>query len=185
MNEKQTIANPAPLGLLGFGMATILLNLENAGLISLSMVVVGMGFSVGGIAQMIAGIMEFRKGNTFGATAFIAYGCFWWSLVLIWCNPFSATFVSPDGKSMGVYLLLWGIFTLFMCIATLKHNKATKTVFFSLVLLFLLLSLAEFTGVHVITVIAGYVGIICGASAVYCGCAQAINEEFKRTVLPL
>lgn len=83
-----SIANPSPLGLLGFGMTTILLNLHNANLIPLSIVIVAMGFALGGAAQIVAGIMEFIKGNTFGATAFTAYGFFWWSLIAIWISPF-------------------------------------------------------------------------------------------------
>ena len=95
-------ANPAPLGLLGFGMTTILLNLHNSGIISLSVVIIAMGFALGGLAQIIAGIMEFKNNNTFGATAFTAYGCFWWSLIIIWCNPWSQ--YPSDSKSMGCYL---------------------------------------------------------------------------------
>ncbi len=184
-NEKHSIANPAPLGLLGFGMTTILLNLHNAGIISLSVVIVAMGFALGGAAQIIAGIMEFKKANTFGATAFTAYGFFWWSLIFIWCNPFADKIAAADEKSMGFYLLLWGLFTLMMYIATLKHNKATQIVFASLTVLFFLLAIGDFTGVHIIKTIAGYVGIFCGSSAIYSSCAQVLNEEFKKTILPL
>ncbi len=182
---KQSIANPAPLGLLGFGMTTILLNLHNASIIPLSVVIVAMGFALGGAAQIIAGIMEFNKGNTFGATAFTAYGFFWWSLIFIWCNPFSDKIAAADASSMGYYLLLWGIFTVFMFIGTLKHNKVTQFVFFSLAVLFFMLAIGDFTESHSLKQVAGYVGIICGASAVYSCCAQVINEEFKKTVLPL
>jgi succinate-acetate transporter protein len=86
-NGTNTIANPAPLGLLGFGMTTLLLNLHNASIIPLSIVIVAMGFALGGAAQIIAGIMEFKKNNVFGATAFTAYGFFWWSLIIIWPIP--------------------------------------------------------------------------------------------------
>ena len=184
-DEKNCIANPAPLGLLGFGMTTVLLNLHNAGIISLSVVIVAMGFALGGAAQIIAGIMEFKKANTFGATAFTAYGFFWWSLIFIWCNPFSDKIAPADEKSMGFYLLLWGLFTLFMFVATLKHNRATQVVFSTLTVLFFLLAIGDFTGVHMVKVVAGYVGIVCGLSAIYTGLAQVINEEFKRAVLPL
>lgn len=182
--NKSAIANPGPLGLLGFGMTTVLLNLHNAGFIPLSIVIVAMGFALGGAAQIIAGVMEFKKGNTFGATAFTAYGFFWWSLILIWINPFSSI-NAKDDMSMGFYLLLWGIFTLIMSIGTLKHNRATQVVFFSLTVLFFLLAAANFTGSHMIHTVAGYVGIFCGLSAIYnCG-AQIINNEFGRKVLPL
>lgn len=178
------VANPAPLGLLGFGMTTVLLNLHNAGLLPLSAVIVAMGFALGGAAQIIAGIMEFRAGNTFGATAFTAYGFFWWSLVAIWANPVPGM-AAADKMSMGAYLLIWGVFTLCMSIGTLKGNRATQVVFFSLTALFLLLALGDFTGSAAITTFAGIVGIFCGLSAIYNSMAQVINGQFGKTVLPL
>ncbi len=184
-NQNNAIANPAPLGLLGFGMTTVLLNLHNAGIIPLTAVIAAMGFALGGAAQIIAGIMEFKKGNTFGATAFTAYGFFWWSLVAIWLNPFGEKVLAADETSMGYYLLLWGIFTGFMFIGTLTHNKATQFVFLSLTVLFFMLAVGDFLGSHEIKVAAGYVGIVCGASAIYNCVAQIINNEFKRNVLPL
>ncbi len=181
---QSNIANPAPLGLLGFGMTTCLLNLHNAGFIPLSIVIVAMGFALGGAAQIIAGIMEFKKNNTFGATAFTAYGFFWWSLILIWINPFSGI-EAADPISMGYYLGLWCIFTCFMFIGTLKHNRASQVVFGSLTLLFLLLSIANFTESETIHTLAGYVGIFCGVSAIYNAMGQVLNQEFGKTVLPL
>lgn len=182
--EKNSIANPAPLGLLGFGMTTCLLNIHNAGFIELSIVIIAMGFALGGAAQIIAGIMEFQKGNTFGATAFTAYGFFWWSLILIWINPFKG--VNPaDPKSMGFYLGLWCVFTLFMFIGTLKHNRITQVVFGSLTVLFFLLSLANFSGSDLVHTIAGYVGIFCGASAIYSAMGQILNQEFGKTIIKL
>lgn len=179
-----SIANPSPLGLLGFGLTTVLLNLHNADIIPLSIVIVAMGFALGGAAQIIAGIMEFIKGNTFAATAFTAYGFFWWSLILIWINPFEKI-AAADLKSMGFYLLLWGIFTAFMFIGTLKHNRATQVVFFSLTLLFFMLSIADFTGSHAIKTAAGWVGIACGLSAIYNSLAQVVNNEFNKEIMPL
>lgn len=183
-STQSCIANPAPLGLLGFGMTTCLLNLHNAGLIPLSIVIVAMGFALGGAAQIIAGIMEFKKNNVFGATAFTAYGFFWWSLIIIWLFP-STPVGKSDGASMGYYLGLWGIFTLFMFIGTLKHNRAIQVVFGTLTVLFFLLSIANFTGSHSVHTIAGYVGIICGLSAIYNSMAQILNNEYGKTVLPL
>ena len=184
MSNLHKEANPAPLGLLGFGMTTILLNLHNSGLLPLSAVIVAMGFALGGLAQIIAGIMEFKNNNTFGATAFTAYGCFWWSLILIWWNPFTGI-QAADATSLAFYLLLWGIFTLFMFIGTLKHNKATQVVFGSLTLLFFLLAAGDFTGIHTITIVAGVVGIFCGLSAIYSAMGQILNAEFGKTILPL
>ena len=177
-------ANPGPLGLLGFGMTTVLLNLHNAGLLPLSIVIVAMGIALGGLAQILAGIREMKQGNTFAGTAFTAYGLFWWSLVLIWVNPFKGI-EGGDSTSLGFYLLLWGIFTAFMFIGTLKHNRATQVVFGSLTILFLLLAIGDFTGIHAIHTIAGIEGIFCGLSAIYSAMGQIVNGEYGKTIIPL
>ena len=177
-------ANPAPLGLLGFGMTTVLLNLHNAGLLPLSIVIVAMGIALGGLAQIIAGVRELCQGNTFGGTAFTAYGLFWWSLVLIWVNPFKGI-ESASKVAMGYYLLLWGIFTAFMFVGTLKHNRATQVVFGSLTVLFFLLAIGDFAGNHTITTIAGFEGIFCGLSAIYNAMGQILNAEYGKKVSPL
>ena len=182
---KSKVANPGPLGLLGFGMTTVLLNLHNSGLLPLSIVVVAMGICMGGLAQIIAGVFELKNGNTFAGTAFTAYGLFWWSLVLIWVNPFTEAGIDKDVTTLACYLLLWGIFTLFMYIGTLKHNRATQVVFGSLTILFMLLALADFTGNHTITMIAGYEGIFCGLSAIYSAMGQIVNGEFGKKIIPL
>ena len=185
-NVTSKVANPGPLGLLGFGMTTVLLNLHNAGLLPLSIMIVAMGIALGGLAQIIAGVRELKQGNTFAGTAFTAYGLFWWSLVLIWVNPFAkGGLENADKIAMGYYLLLWGIFTGFMFIGTLKHNVATQIVFGSLTILFVLLALGDFTGNHTITTIAGFEGIFCGLSAIYSAMGQIVNAEYGRTVLPL
>ena len=181
---KIKLANPGPLGLLGFGMTTILLNEANTGLMGLSVVVIAMGFALGGFAQIIAGIFEFKQGNTFGGTAFIAYGSFWWSLIFILFNP-GDKMGAADGKSMGFYLILWGIFSLFMFICTLRHNRAIQAVFLTLTILFFGLALGEFTGIHAITVVSGIVGIVCGASAIYTSVAQLLRDEYGREILPI
>ena len=180
------VANPGPLGLLGFGMTTVLLNLHNAGLLPLSIAIVAMGIALGGLAQIIAGIRELCQGNTFAGTAFTAYGLFWWSLVLIWVNPFADAGIEAASKvAMGWYLLLWGIFTGFMFIGTLTHNRATQVVFGSLTVLFILLALGDFTGNHTITTVAGFEGIFCGLSAIYSAVGQIVNGEHGKTILPL
>ena len=186
VETKAKSANPGPLGLLGFGMTTVLLNLHNAGVLPLSIMIVAMGIALGGLAQIIAGVRELKQGNTFGGTAFTAYGLFWWSLVLIWVNPFQANGMAAASKvDMGFYLLLWGIFTAFMFIGTLKHNRATQVVFGSLTVLFVLLALGDFTGNHTITMIAGIEGIVCGLSAIYSAMGQILNAEYGKTVMPL
>jgi succinate-acetate transporter protein len=184
---KDSTGNPAPLGLLGFGMTTVLLNLHNAGLYELNSMIIGMGIFVGGIAQIIAGIQEWKKNNTFGATAFTAYGSFWISLVTIWLIPRTTmgAGLKPDEISMGWYLLLWGIFTAFMFIGTLRLNRALQTVFGSLVILFLLLAIGDFTGIKPVKTVAGVEGIFCGLSAIYACAAQILNEVYGKTILPL
>jgi uncharacterized protein len=184
---KDSTANPAPLGLFGFGMTTILLNLHNAGFFELNAMILGMGIFFGGIAQIIAGIEEWKKNNTFGATAFTAYGSFWLTLVALVLIPKTAA--GADFKSnedaMGWYLLVWGLFTLFMYIGTLKLSRALQTVFLSLTILFFLLAIGDFTGNKAVHTFAGYEGIFCGLSAFYTGGAQVLNEVYGRQLLPL
>ncbi len=184
---KDTTANPAPMGLLGFGMTTVLLNLHNAGIYELNSMIIGMGIFVGGLAQIISGVQEWKKNNTFGATAFTAYGSFWIALVIIWLLPKTSigAELKPDEVSMGWFLLMWAVFTGFMFIGTLKLSRALQIVFGTLFILFLLLSLGDFTGMKPIKIIAGYEGIICGFSAIYASAALILNEVYKRTILPL
>ena len=184
---KDVTANPAPLGLLGFGMTTVLLNLHNAGIIELDSMIMGMGLFMGGLAQILAGLQEWKKNNTFGATAFTAYGAFWLSLVAIWLIPktgFGATFKSSE-NAVAWYLLLWGVFTLFMFFGTLRLNKMLQVVFGSLTLLFFLLAFADFTSNTSVRIFAGYEGIFCGLSAMYGCVAQILNEIYGRSFLPL
>ncbi|MDR2565893.1 MAG: acetate uptake transporter [Bifidobacteriaceae bacterium] len=181
---RPPLANPAPLGLLGFGMTTVLLNLHNAGFIGLTPVIAAMGFALGGLAQLVAGLLEFRAGNTFGGTAFTAYGLFWWSLILIWMLPASAGLAPAEPIAVAAYLALWGLFTTFMFVGTLKHDLASQIVFGSLALLFFTLSLGDASGVVGVTHMAGWIGIVCGLAAIYSAMAQVINAEYGRTVLP-
>jgi succinate-acetate transporter protein len=178
------VANPAPLGLLGFGMTTILLNLHNAQIIPLSAVIVAMGVFIGGLAQVFAGIMEFRNRNTFAATAFTSYGFFWLSLVSIWMNPFPGI-NKADAQSVAFYLMIWGIYTTFMFVGTLKHGRGLQIVFLSAALLFFTLSVADFTGNKGLTYFGGWLGIVCGASALYNSVAQIVNGEHGKNILPL
>jgi len=191
MNEsitqiKDTTGNPAPLGLLGFGMTTVLLNLHNAGFYELNSMVLAMGICYGGAAQIIAGIMEWKKSNTFAATAFISYGFFWLSLVTLivlaklgWAAP-------SDETAMAAYLAIWGVFTAVMFVGTLRLNLALQVVFGSLAILFFLLAIGDFTGASAgFKHATGYEGIFCGLSAMYAGLAQVLNELFGKIVLPL
>ncbi|MCL2803959.1 MAG: acetate uptake transporter [Micrococcales bacterium] len=185
--EKAIKANPGPLGLLGFGMTTVLLNIHNAGFTANTPTIIAMGIALGGLAQIIAGILEFQGGNTFAGTAFTAYGLFWWSLVLIWKDPLVLAAGDGANTSFSWYLMLWGFFTTAMFIGTLTHNRATQVVFFTLAVLFFGLAADHFTNTteaafgHAV----GYWGILCGASAIYNAFAQIINGEHGRQILPL
>jgi hypothetical protein len=180
-----TTANPAPLGLLGFGMTTVLLNLHNAGLFGLDTMILGMGIFYGGLAQIIAGVMEWKKKNTFGTTAFTSYGLFWLTLVALIVLPKMGWGDAPSKAALAAYLFMWGLFTCVMFVGTLKLNRALQFVFASLTVLFWLLALGDATGITAITRIAGIEGIICGLSAIYTGLAQVLNEVYGRTTLPL
>jgi succinate-acetate transporter protein len=184
MNDK--LANPAPLGLLAFGMTTVLLNLHNAGFYPLDSMILAMGIAYGGIAQIIVGSMEFRKGNTFGTVAFTSYGLFWWSLVILLLLPKGSLGVeAPTTTALAAYFFIWGLFTLVMFFGTLKTNRILQTVFMSLAILFFLLTARELTGNALIATLTGYEGIVCGLSAVYLGLADVLNEANGRTVLPV
>ena len=191
MNEpipqiKDATGNPAPLGLLGFGMTTVLLNLHNAGFYELNSMILAMGICYGGAAQIIAGIMEWKKGNTFATTAFISYGFFWWSLVALIVLPKLGWAGASNDTAMAAYLTMWGLFTGVMFIGTLRLHVAGQIVFGSLTILFFLLAIGDFTSAGAgFKHFTGYEGIFCGFSAIYAGLAQVLNELFGKTVLPL
>ena len=191
MNEpistiKDTTGNPAPLGLLGFGMTTVLLNLHNAGFYELNSMILAMGICYGGVAQIIAGIMEWRKGNTFATTAFISYGLFWFSLVVLIVLPKLGWSPASNETSMAAYLAMWGLFTAVMFIGTLRLNRALQVVFATLTILFFLLAYGDFTAASPeFKHFTGYEGIFCGFSAIYAGLAQVLNELSHKIVLPL
>ena len=190
MNEstqiKDTTGNPAPLGLLGFGMTTVLLNLHNAGFYELNSMILAMGLCYGGAAQVIAGIMEWRKGNTFATTAFISYGLFWLSLVTLIILTKLGWGAKSDDTSMAAYLAMWGLFTFVMFLGTLRLNRALQIVFATLTILFFLLAYGDFTNASAgFKHFTGYEGIFCGFSAIYTGLAQVLNELYCKTLLPL
>jgi uncharacterized protein len=191
MNEsviqtKDTTGNPAPLGLLGFGMTTVLLNLHNAGFYELNSMILAMGICYGGLAQVIAGIMEWRKGNTFAMTAFVSYGLFWLSLVALVVLPKVGWGAPSNDTAMAAYLAMWGIFTAVMFIGTLRLHIAGQVVFGSLTILFFMLAIGDFTGASPgFRHLTGYEGIVCGFSAIYAGLAQVLNELYGKTILPL
>jgi succinate-acetate transporter protein len=192
MADKEGIlANPAPLGLMGFGMTTVLLNIHNTypndtTTFGLNTMILAMGIFYGGLAQIIAGILEYKKGNTFGVTAFTSYGLFWMSLVFLWILPVLVGTAGPSNTFMGWYLFMWGFFTMMMFIGTLKKNFALSFVFFTLFLLFYLLAM-RYWGIipKDISGFIGIEGIICGFSAIYLAMAEVINEAIGKTILPI
>lgn len=184
MSEK--LANPAPLGLLGFGMTTVLLNLHNAGLFGLDSMILAMGIVYGGLAQILAGIMEYKKGNTFGTTAFTSYGLFWLSLVILLLMPVKGWWGEASKISMAAYFFMWGLFTFVMFFGTLKANRALQFVFMSLAILFFLLTIRDAFGITGLGAqLIGVEGIVCGLSAIYLALAEVLNEAHGRTVLPI
>jgi len=183
--KTDNLANPAPLGLCAFGMTTVLLNLHNAGFFELNSMILGMGLFYGGLAQVIAGIIEAGKNNTFGLTAFTSYGFFWLSLVALIVLPKLGWVAATPPNAFAAYLATWGVFTFCLFFGTLKLNRALQFVFLSLTVLFVLLAVTKATGSEEIEHIAGYVGIICGASAIYTGIANVLNEVYGKTVLPI
>ena len=178
---KDTTANPAPLGLMAFGMTTVLLNMHNAGLFPLGAMILGMGFFFGGLAQVIVGIMEWKKGNTFGTTAFTSFGFFWLTLVALVVMPKMGLAVAATSTAMASYLAVWGLFTLLMFICTLKtDNIKLQVIFGSLTVLFFMLALGKMLPAgdfqNVFGIITGIEGIFCGCSAIYAAHTQVYES---------
>jgi uncharacterized protein len=178
-------ANPAPLGLLCFALTTILLSIHNAGFFGLDAMILAMAVFYGGIAQVFAGVFEWRKNNTFATTAFISYGFFWLTLAGIIVFPKLGIAERPSEVAMGCYLGIWGLMSFVMFIGTFRLNRALQVTFFLLVIAFALLSIGDFTGNPLLKTIAGFEGIVLGFAAMYTGLAQILNELYGRVVWPL
>lgn len=181
-------ADPAPLGLAGFAMTTLLLSTANAGLLKEAgavALVLGLAVFYGGIAQFVAGIIEYRRGNTFGATAFCSFGAFWLSY---WYISTHLTAASGDvHNALGLFLLAWAVFTAYMTVAALRTSTATLAVFVALTLTFLFLALGQFqngASPDSLTKIGGYLGLITGLLAWYASAAGVINATHRKDVLP-
>ncbi len=187
---KDTTANPGPLGLMAFGMTTVLLNIHNAGAFELNSMILTMGIFYGGLAQVFAAWMEWKKNNTFATVAFMSYGLFWLLLVGLILIPQmtflgNAPALASSETAMGYFFLFWGIFTGLMFVGTLRINVALQVVFASLTILFFLLAIRDWTGSELIGRIAGWEGIFTGLSAMYASVAQIWNELYGRVVLPV
>jgi succinate-acetate transporter protein len=181
-------ANPAALGLVGFGMTTVLLSSINAGLLPLGGegVVIPMALAYGGLIQIIAGLMEFKLDNTFGMTAFLSYGAFWWwfALLLIFAH-IGVIDISQAGPTVGVALLLWGGFTFYLWISTFKLARILFLVFTTLWVTFVLLGLGAALHAPQLTHLGGWLGLVCGTLAIYGSFGLVTNATWGRPVVPL
>lgn len=178
-----TVADPAALGLAGFAMTTFVLSLANSGIIAgAGAAVLGLALFYGGIAQLLAGMWEFVKGNTFGAVAFSSYGAFWLSF---WFLLTTGGDKAAGAAGVGAYLLAWTIFTAFMTIGAVKSSRVVLLVFIALTLTFLFLTIHAFSGVAAMGQIGGYLGLVTAVLAWYGAAASVINSTWKRTVLPV
>jgi len=181
------LANAGPLGLSAFAITTFLLSMVNAGLIAegAEPIVFGMALMVGGLAQVLAGMWEFRTGNTFAGTAFVAYGAFWlsfWALVQFYVADIPKADV---GDALGLYLIAWGIFTAYMFVASFKTSRGVNVVFGLLLFTFLALGIGELAASTGLTRAGGYLGLLTAAAAAYVAMAEITNATFGRTVLPI
>lgn len=177
------LANPAPLGLAGFAFTTWMLSMHNAGWFGAEVVpmVLALAFAYGGSAQIIAGILEFFRGNTFGTVAFTSYGAFWWSFAL-----FIVFFKEGvPGAFVAWYLFVWGVFTFYMWLATFKTNMALQLVFLALWVTFVLLAIGDWSGSSGWTVAGGWAGLVTAVFAFYLSWAEVMNETYGRTILPV
>jgi len=180
-------ADPAPLGLAGFAMTTFVLSMFNANIVSSAgePVVLGLALAYGGIAQLLAGMWEFRTGNTFGAVAFSSYGAFWisfWVLVTFFAEKIPA---AHAGHAIGLYLWAWAIFTSYMFVASLRTTAAVALVFGLLTATYILLGIGNDGGHATIVHWGGYIGIATAAAAWYASFAAVVNHTFRKTVLPV
>ena len=187
MEQKNLIADPGPLGLAAFALTTFILSLSNASLMpaTLGALFLTLGLFYGGVAQVIAGYVEFKKNNAFGATAFTSYGLFWISLSsMVYLEKTGVLNFGADAKAaVGFFLLAWTIFTAYMWIATFRLNVGLLVTFSLLMVTFVLLVLTEFAVIS--GPLGGYFGLATAFSAWYCSAAGIINPIFGRTVLPM
>jgi len=186
VHVKDITGGPGALGLLGYGMPGLLLGLTNAGIIQTGSMILGMIIFFGGFAQFTAGLMEWKKGNTFGLTAYASYGLFWLSLAAILLLPELGLVQGSGGSdAMAAYLALWGLFTAILFIGSLRMSGALQFVLGTLALVFFLLAAGQATGISMLTVVGGYVGVVSGFAAIYTAFGPIMNEIYGREIVPL
>ena len=182
------VANPAALGLVAFGLTTVLLSLINAGVLPAGgePVVIPLALAFGGLMQIFAGAFEFKLGNTFGMTAFLSYGAFWWwfAFLLLFAHNHLID-ISAAGPTVGAALLLWGVLTLYLWISTFRQSKVVFLIFLTLWVTFGMLGLGAINGNTGLSHAGGWLGIVCGTLALYGSFAIVTNSVFGRTVLPI
>ncbi len=189
-NPATLVGDPAPLGLAGFAFTTALLMLVKTQILPAgdTVLVLSMALAFGGLAQFVAGMWAFKRGNTFAGTAFTAFGAFWLSFYLL-----VVVFIPLVPKTAGVhdvsnfvgwYELLWGVFTAYMFIASLAGARAIQVVFFLLAVTFVVLAIGDFTTTTGITQVGGWIGFATALAAIYASFADVTNANFKRRVLP-
>ncbi len=183
---KDITAGAGALGLLGYGMPGVLLGLANAGIIQAGSMILAMAIFMGGFAMFTAGLMEWKKGNTYGMAAYSSYGLFWFSFAALLLMPVLGLAKDTGGAgAMASYLALWGLFTLILFIGSLKMSRALQFVLGTLTLVFFLEAAGAATGTGMFTVVAGYIGVISGLAAIYTALAPILNDIYGKTVAPL
>jgi succinate-acetate transporter protein len=183
--SKHTPANPAPLGFIAVGLTIVFYGFYLAGFYGLNSMIFTLGLVYGGITLLIVSAMEYKNGNTFSTVAFGLYGIYWISDILMLIFAQMGWGIAPDVNSIAIFYLIWGLFTVGIFIGTLKLSRVVQFFFLTLAILFFLLTAAELTGNLTIALIAGYEGIICGASGIYLGLAEVINDLYNKEVLPV
>jgi succinate-acetate transporter protein len=183
---KDITAGAGALGLLGYGMPGVLLGLANAGIIQAGSMILAMAIFMGGFAMFTAGLMEWKKGNTYGMAAYSSYGLFWFSFAALNLLPALGLAKDTGGAgAMAAYLALWGLFTLILFIGSLKMSRALQFVLGTLGLVFFLEAAGAATGTGMFTIVAGYIGVISGLAAIYTALAPVLNDIYGKTVAPL
>lgn len=183
---KDITAGAGALGLLGYGMPGVLVSLANTGIIQAGSTILGMVIFMGGFAMFTAGLMEWKKGNTYGMAAYGSYGLFWFSYAALLLLPILGLAKDTGGAgAMAAYLALWGLFTLILFIGSLRMSRALQFVLGTLALVFFLEAAGAGTGTLVFTVLAGYIGIISGLAAIYTALAPVLNDIYGTTLAPL
>lgn len=188
-DAASAIADPGPLGLSAFAVTTFVLSAVNAGLVPVSVktVVLSLALFYGGLVQIVAGVWEFKKNNTFGATAFCSYGAFWmayWGLS-VYFKPAEGTPAADVDTALGFFLLAWTIFTAMLTVAVVRTNGALTTTFVVLSVTFVALTSSHFLHSHTLEQVGGWLGLVTAGLAFYTAFAGVVNETWKRAVLPI